>query len=88
MRLGCWLRSLTTSAARSGVHGLAGGVEPDYDGVLLVVLEEFLDLGDGLFVQVVVEGAILRGVPVAGVLVVIAATAAAPPGAVQSCDCE
>ncbi|MCU1247397.1 MAG: hypothetical protein JWQ49_426 [Edaphobacter sp.] len=56
-----------------GGHGFGGSVEPDYDGVLLKVLQEFLDLGDGFFVEVVVEAAVLGGVPVAGVGVVVAA---------------
>ena len=50
-----------------------GGVEPDDDGVLLVVFEELFDLGDGLVVEVVVEAAVLCLVPVAGGLVVVAA---------------
>ena len=54
-------------------HHFGGGVEPDYDGVLLIVFEELFDLGDGFFVQVVVEASVLGGVPVAGVGVVVAA---------------
>ena len=51
---------------------LSGSVEPDDDGILLVVVEEFFDLGDGFFVQVVVEATVLGLVPVTGGLVVVA----------------
>ena len=73
MRLGCWLRSVTTSAARSGVMALVGVSNQMTTGILLVVGEEFFDLGDGFVVEVVVEVAVLGGVPVAGVGVVVAA---------------
>ena len=58
--------------AGGGHHG-SGGVEPDDDGVVLVVFEELLDLRDGFVLEVVVEAAVLGGVPVAGVFVVAAA---------------
>ena len=62
-----------------------GSVEPDDDGELLIVFEELFDLRDGFVFEVVVEAAVLRGVPVTGVFVVIAANGCrVPPGAVQS----
>src|SRR5579871_6123455 len=53
-----------------GCHGLAGSVEPDDDGVLLVVFKQLFDLWDGFVFQIIVEGAVLCLVPVAGVFVV------------------
>lgn len=60
-------------------------VEPDDDWIVLVVVEELFNLGDGLFVKVIIETAILGLVTVAGLLVVVARDrcgddAAAPGG--------
>ena len=45
-------------------HVLCRRVEPDDDRVVLVVVEELFDLGDGFLVEVVVEAAILGFIPV------------------------
>ena len=49
-----------------GRHVGGGRVEPEDGGEVSVVAEEFLDLRDGLGVQIGVEVAVLRRVPVMG----------------------
>lgn len=71
--VGVLVEELDDFSGALGGHGLGGGVEPDDDGVVLVVGQELFDLGDGLLVEVVVKGAILGFIPVAGLLIVIAA---------------
>ncbi len=71
--VGVFVEELDDLGGAFGGHGLAGSVEPDDDGVLLVVFEELFNLRDGFFVQVVIEAAVLCRVPVAGVGVMVAA---------------
>ncbi len=71
--VGVFVEELDDLGGAFGGHGLAGCVEPDDDGVLLVVFEELFNLRDGFFVQVVIEAAVLCRVPVAGVGVMVAA---------------
>jgi hypothetical protein len=70
--VGVFVEDLDDLGGALGGH-LLGSVEPNDDGVVLVVVEELFDLGDGFLVEVIVEGAILRGVPVAGLEVVVSA---------------
>jgi hypothetical protein len=70
--IGVLVEDLDDLGGALGSH-LARSVEPDDNGILLVVVEELFDLGDGFLVEVVVEAAVLRGVPVTGLGIVSAA---------------
>src|SRR6202030_1866910 len=72
-QVGVLVEKLNHLSGALGRHGLRGGIEPDDDGKLFVVFKELLDLGNGLVVEVIVEATILRGIPVAGVLVMVTA---------------
>ena len=64
MRFGCWLSSVTISPASAGVMSGGRRVEPDDDGKVAVVRQQFFHLRDRLGVKVGVEVAVLRLIPV------------------------
>lgn len=78
--VGVFVEELDDLGGALGGHHLGGCVEPDDDGVALVVFEELFDLGDGLFVEVIIEGAVLGFIPVSGLLVVISANGCGASG--------